>query len=157
MNKILMVIALVLAVIANAQNVGKRLVMGSTFTAGAEYTILSNTDYATAASGDTVLTGLEYLGKLEGIYGVTFYGHKSSGTPTFNVEMREYFIAAPADSHWTIWNTVFSGAAADSLYRLSYDGTTPSWWAAAHGNGMQYRVTQVGAGAAVHYISHFVK
>lgn len=154
MKRILLIL-LVLAGFALAQDgYGEWLTTGSGFE-DSDSTILSNSDYVTSSDGDMLFTGLLNLGRIDGVYAVTLYAASSSGTPTFDVDARFYYKAAPAGHHWGDWNSVFSGVSADELQKLEFNGSTPAWW--GHGNGILYRITQHGTGSATCYLSHFPK
>ena len=138
---------------ANAQY-GDQIHFGNTF-ASTDSTLLSAYVDSTAADGATIYSGLVYMGKLYGSYGVTYLPKAVSGTPTFTLSARFWYKAGSDLDHWSDdWETVFSGAAVDVRKFIKYtSGSSLTWWHQA--DGIQFRIVQSGAGDVDHYVGHY--
>ncbi|RMG96807.1 MAG: hypothetical protein D6706_09610 [Chloroflexi bacterium] len=136
-----------------AQRWGDQLTTGTTF-AATDSVVLSNSSATISADGGTLYTGALYAVNMEGVYAVSFYA-TSTGTPTFDVDVRLYYPAAPTGKKWGPWNNLFSAVAKDALHLTDNTNTTMSFWRPAV--AIQYRITQTGAGTSTIYLADFVR
>ena len=152
-------ILLVLPVLMLSQNYGEKIKLGHTFKTGSDSTLILVANDSTTATGDTVFSGLEYLGRIEGFYGFSIYSDSlTGGAARWKVMARFYYNANPTGKKWGVWNTIFNSIHGDSTYYKRYDSSTDSLsWYGNSGNGIQYGIIQTGAGKARHYPAHYIK